>query len=85
MPKSTLVIVKSAAMRRARIVKGLSQRELAQRAGCLPALVSLAEVGRPIGIERARRIARALRVPLREVLAESMTGRVGGGASGTLR
>lgn len=57
-------------IRRLRLSRGLSQRELARRAGCTGSHINQVERGRVSpSLKRLRRIANILEVPVAELLA----------------
>jgi transcriptional regulator with XRE-family HTH domain len=62
----------AASLRRVRKAKGFSQEELADRSGLHRTYVGSVERGeRNISIDNMERLARALSVPLRELIDES--------------
>lgn len=75
MEKGALTAAFGAAIRRHRLSLGLSQEELADRAGLHRAYVGFVERGeKSVGLEMGQRIAGALSVSLSDLLREAEEG-----------
>ena len=73
MPASSLSKLFGTAVRTRRMAAGLSQEELAERAGLHPTYVSMVERGvRNPTLDVSARIAKALKVPLPKLLEEAL-------------
>jgi len=71
MPKIDLVILDVESLERARIGRLLTLGDLKQRAGICDQTLQKARHGRAVGLHTAKRIAKALRAPVRSLIAES--------------
>jgi len=72
MPRDSLSLEFARVLRKERLARGMSQESLAHRAGLHPTYVGLVERGlRNPTIQAGHRLARALRVPLSDMLREA--------------